>query len=831
MNYNFMLRKLKKVCYTFFILTFLIFTLAINVNAKNSYQYVYNNDGTKIYHYGTTDLVTVPNEYLTAEYEMRGVWVATVYNIAISNQGSSTPNAIQKYKDEFISILDRMEEYNMNTLYFQVRPSNDAFYQSEINTWSQFLAGAGVDPGWDPLEWMVNETHKRGFVFQCWLNAFRVTVYSVLPDSKLNASNYTNKQLLEYKNEALSTLPDGNFAKENPECVVMGESDTRLILNPSDPKVQQFLVDTVMEIVENYDVDGLHFDDYFYLSGGAVNTYNGNFAGGKYYDSSLVGSKQLNDLPNYQAYLNNDSKYSFLERGLNLGDFRRANLNNMIKSIYEEITKYNELNNDCVEFGAKPTAVWRSNISNCYSGCEKCTENGSNTHPEAYSSYNDLFADTLTWVENGWVDYIAPQVYFGFNSKEVPYADIVKWWAEQVERINKQNVKDGKKEIKLYIAHGIYKYEEKPNEFYFSDEVMNQLYYNQKFSCIKGSAFYSYEHLYQFASDTHKSAMNLIKKTWSSKTIPLPVGNYNGENLIIDEYEVKNALGLNDYSISFDLVENASVYAVYKVLKGNVLDISDVTSRIIVEFEGYQENKKLSLKIIDYDNNYDYYIKIFSNQYHVSQETLKIDFSKSIEFIPIDTIDNIEIPSVIKLSTLVDINLNVKYNAEDTLTYEIYLIDDDYERVLSSGILNGDELKYSWKSYPVKMENLKIKVVLYDKDYQKIIYSNSFDLKNIFNINYELDGGILDNPITEYYEGEGINTLPIPSKDGYNFVGWFLYGKQVTSIDSSNARNITLVAKWEKQKSSGCKKKDNSILLPFVFTSALILLTLRKKDN
>ena len=454
MNCN---REFKKIL-CFLIINTLIFFSFVNFSfAASGEQNVYSGNGSKIYHYGTTNPVTIPKEYLTAEYEMRGVWVATVYNIAIQPQGGVTEKAIQGYKDEFISILDRMEEYNMNTLYFQVRPSNDAFYKSDLNPWSEFLAGAGVDPGWDPLEWMIEETHKRGFVFQCWLNAFRVTVYSVLPDNEAKASKYSNTDLIKYKKNALNALAKGNFAKENPECVVMGESDTRLILNPSDPKVQNFLIDTVMEIVENYDVDGLHFDDYFYLSGGSANTYNGNFAGGKTYDNLLVGERQLNDLPNYLAYQNNDLKYSHLEKGLNLGDFRRASLNHMIKSIYEEISKYNEINNDCVEFGAKPTAAWRSNIKNCSKSCVKCAENGSNTSPNAYTSYNDLFADTLSWVKNGWVDYIAPQVYFGFNSQEVPYADIVKWWAEQVDAINEQNKNEGKKEIKLYIAHGIYK--------------------------------------------------------------------------------------------------------------------------------------------------------------------------------------------------------------------------------------------------------------------------------------------------------------------------------------------------------------------------------------
>ena len=178
---------------------------------------------------------------------MRGVWVATVYNIAISEQDGVSEKAIEKYKTEFLEILDRMNSYGMNTLFFQVRPSNDAFYESELNPWSEFLAGTGVYPGWDPLEWMVEETHKRGYTFMCWMNAFRVTTTTYVTTG--SAITNTPEKLVEMKLAALNKLADGNFAKEHPEYVVAGTHDPKLILNPSEPAVQKFIVDTIMEIV------------------------------------------------------------------------------------------------------------------------------------------------------------------------------------------------------------------------------------------------------------------------------------------------------------------------------------------------------------------------------------------------------------------------------------------------------------------------------------------------------------------------------------------------------------------------------------------------------
>ena len=833
MNY----RKTYKTVLSVLIVALLLLTGVFGIAfAETEYVKVYDYNGKVVRHYGTGKEVTIPKTYLTEEYEMRGVWVATVYNIAISKQTGVTEKAINAYKAEFLSILDRMEEYNMNTLYFQVRPSNDAFYNSEINPWSQFLAGAGVNPGWDPLEWMVEETHKRGFVFQCWMNAFRVTVYSVLPETEAVASKYTNEQLISYKNDALSDLADGNFAKENPDCVVMGESDTRLILNPSDPRVQQHLVDTAMEIVENYDVDGFHFDDYFYLSGGgAANTYNGNFAGGKTYDSTLTGDKCLNDLPNYEAYKNGDSAYAHLPKGLNLGDFRRASLNHMIKSIREAVDEYNEKNNDVVEFGAKPAAVWRSNIEYCTENLYRCDENGSNTHASAYSSYNDLYADTLTWAKEGWVDYMAPQVYYGFTSTEAPYADLVMWWADQIEQINIKNREEGKKEVKLYIAHGIYKYRDDKTQFALSSEIKNQLYYNQKFPSIQGSAFYSYENLYKFVDKTHEQGMNLVKRTWSEKTIPIPVGEFDAKGLIIENPTIGKIKGTETRTISFDLLENANVYAMYKVPKGETLNTSDVTQRILVEFEGYQENNKITLSVSEYDSNYDYYLKAFSKRYHMSDETYLINFENAEEYTPLSA-EEIKMNEYYNQSTNVEINVKADYRGVKTLSYEIYIDSDGDSSFITKGQTVDGNISYTWKSWPFAVMDAKVKVIITDGEFTTTVYSNVFNIANIFNIIYDLksDKASIDGPTT-YVEGIGLSELPTPTLEGSTFLGWETEsGAPIDSIGIYYTGDIKLVAKWQtnaptEQPKKGCGKSASLIMVSTMSALSLMVLMIRKK--
>lgn len=827
----------KRVFALLIVLTFIFGGFASTSYASETIKEIDLKDskGNQVYHYGTGKKVTVPQKYLEPEYEMRGVWVATVYNIAMGKQPGATAEGIEAYQQEFLAILDRMEEYNMNTLYFQVRPSNDAFYESELNTWSQFLVGAGIDPGWDPLEWMVEETHKRGFTFQCWLNAFRVTVYSVLPDSNKKANNYSNDQLVKFKEQALSTLVDGNLAKEHPEYVVMGESDTRLILNPSEPAVQDFIVETVMEIFENYDVDGLHFDDYFYLSGDvSSNTSNTNFAGGKTYNSSYTGSKLLNDLPNYEAYKNGDSKYSAIPEGLSLGDFRRESLNVMMRKIRARLDEYNLKNNENKEFGSKPAAVWRSNVEYCTTDQERCTVNGSNTAANAYTSYNDLYADSLKWVQEGLVDYVAPQVYYAFTDKYAPYADIVEWWANQVSEINEANRAAGKKEVKLYIAHGIYKYRDNPDQFSSANEIINQIKYNQKFDSIKGSAFYSYENLYLFEganADRLKQAMSYLKNNWKTKVLPAPLGTSDdSEGLVVNEYNVKHNLLDDSYTITFDRLPNAGAYIIYKALKGETINPEDVSSRELVKFAGYVENGKVDLRLYEYDENYDYYLKVASKNYFLSKDSTKLNLGNAIEYESIKILSISSIDDLIPKSTTINFSVTTKYEDVGTLTYQVY-IDDGVKRLIKSGTVTNNLIEVSWKSYAVETKKLRFEIVITDGDLTVTGYTNYFDIGVIppkeYQINYELDGGILsDDSAKTYLENIGLSILPTPTKEGYEFKGWMLNDQIVTSIDPTLNKDITLVATWKEieQPKKGCKKSSMQFVISL--TSLISLMSI-----
>ncbi len=689
-------------------------------------------DGTpkKVYHYNGGE-VTLPKNFTVYESEMRGVWVATVYNIAIGKQKGTSDKAIADYKAEFLTILDRMEEYGMNTLFFQIRPSNDAFYKSELNPWSEFLVGADIDPGWDPLKWMIDETHKRGFDFQCWMNAYRVTTESALPENDKVASYYSNEELISFKKEKIAQLADRNFAKIHPEYVLLGESDTRLILNPSEIAVQDFIVESLKEIVENYDIDGMHFDDYFYLNGSvSSDTRNTNFAGGETYDSSLSGENTLNDLGNYQEYLNNDPKYGHMERGYSLGDFRRENVNVMMRKIRAMVDEYNEKNNDNVEFGSKPAAVWRSKSSSC--------PNGSNTHPGAYSSYSDLFADTWKWVEEGLVDYVAPQVYYAFEDNYVGYADIVDWWSEMVENLNIERAKTNLKPIKLYIAHGIYKYRDNKDQFYNASEIRNQIVYNKKHSTIVGSAFYSYECLYQFATDTHEKGATYLKNNWSKNPVyPIQRGEDDSAGLKVENYNIINDVLAGTHTVIFPKQAGSRVYGIYKVAKGATFNPEDLSTRMQVIYDPYVEGENATLGITDYDANYDYYVKVVSTNGYVSKESTKLDFSNvtEVESMKINSLSNI--PVQVLAGSSVSLTANISNQTGNKLSYNLYYVQNGNvreDRILSSGVIDSEKIDITFKSYTFAASNAAVCLEITDGKVKTRLISNKFDIVDVITI-------------------------------------------------------------------------------------------------
>ncbi len=383
------------------------------------------------------------------EFETRACWISSIGNMDFpSKMGMSAAN-LRKEIDE---IIKNCKNIGLNTIFFQVRPNGDALYCSEIFPWSKYLSGKqGVAPdqSFDPLQYFIQQAHKSNIELHAWINPYRIGTGE----------------------NVASTLSKSNPAILHPEYTI--QSATGLYYNPGLPEVRSLILDGIDELISNYDVDGIHFDDYFYP-----------------YD--LTG---FDDTDTYKKYGN----------GRSLSDFRRESVDELVRLAYNLI-KSKDPN---IEFGISPFGIWANKSTN---------PQGSETR--GMSSYAAIFSDSKKWVEKGWLDYICPQVYWSFDHKEAPYAEIVDWW----ESVCK------KTDVKLYIGLAAYKINTEEIGWKDSDQILRQLQYASKKSSYAGHCFFRYGVLMEnplSVTDTIKDfyGENLNNISNSQKIDPLVIQN------------------------------------------------------------------------------------------------------------------------------------------------------------------------------------------------------------------------------------------------------------------------------------------------------------------
>lgn len=297
--------------------------------------------------------------------EVRSVWMATVWALDWPSSTSSTT----AQKNEMVKYLDVLQKNNFNAIYFQVRTMSDAFYKSSYEPWSSYLTGTrGKDPGWDPLAFVVEECHKRGMECHAWVNPYRFSTgsnWSTAQDQALKSAG----MLLAY------TKSDGK---------------TTTIMNPGLESVRKRIVDVCKEIISNYDVDGLVFDDYFYPEGIPVTSSAGD----------------------YDLWQKSGASMTF-------GDWRRNNVNQMVADVYKMVQQQKPY----VRFGISPAgAACTSAAVAAKHGIDRC--------PVASDwQYDGIFSDPVAWLEAGTIDYISPQLYWKTNHKTNPFGPMTKWWS------------------------------------------------------------------------------------------------------------------------------------------------------------------------------------------------------------------------------------------------------------------------------------------------------------------------------------------------------------------------------------------------------------------
>lgn len=413
------------------------------------------NKAEAITFYNSDEVVKLP-EFTFQPNRLRGIWVSNVANI-------DTPKMIdqESYQTYLKEMIKRIASYNINTMIFQVRPANDAYYQSKLNPWSRFITGVeGKDPGFDVLQFVIDEASKYQIRIHAWMNPYRVST------STLNDLNMT-------KEEYLATLDDLNFAKRFPEETTV-DGINKVILKPSSSKVISFVSETVQEIIVNYDIDGVHIDDYFY---------------------PYAKINPLLEESDYQEYLKVNKPLSF-------EDWRRQNVNKMIEAIHHVVKNSLNKKGKKVLFGISPFGIYRTHSSLNPSGWDK----GSFHSPKVLQCYDELYSDIYLWMKNNWIDYVVPQVYFPFEREDVSYHDLTKWWS-----ITSKETK-----TTLYIGQGLYQMGNK--DFWQNpDEISNQLRFNQLFDNIAGTIFFTYRDLIPGQNDIKDEALNKLQASWVQK--------------------------------------------------------------------------------------------------------------------------------------------------------------------------------------------------------------------------------------------------------------------------------------------------------------------------
>lgn len=304
----------------------------------------------------------IPASAQNPKREFRGAWLHVIGQTQWQNKTTEQQKAY--IRDQF----DRLKDAGCNAVIFQVRPMADALYISDLEPWSQWLTGKrgkAPTPLWDPMQYAIEEAHKRGMEFHAWLNPYRVTstAKEILPSS--HQSNKTPERFFRYNGQVL--------------------------FDPAYQENRDFICKVVDDIVTRYDVDAIHIDDYFY--------------------PYPVAGKAIPD----------DKSYAKFGNGMNRGDWRRKNVDILIEQMHRTIKE----RKPWVRFGVSPFGIWRN---------KKNDPRGSES--SGLQNYDDLYADVILWAKKGWIDYLAPQLYWNLDTKAAPSRKLAQWWNDNANGVD-----------------------------------------------------------------------------------------------------------------------------------------------------------------------------------------------------------------------------------------------------------------------------------------------------------------------------------------------------------------------------------------------------------
>ncbi|MCR9163362.1 MAG: glycoside hydrolase family 10 protein [Nannocystaceae bacterium] len=391
-----------------------------------------------------------PTAAVSHAREFRAAWIATVSNI---NYPSSQSLSVEASQAELRALLDVAAAHRLNAIIFQVRPESDALYDSPLEPWSRFLTGAqGEDPGFDPLAYLIEQAHPMGIEVHAWVNPYRA------------------------KSSLSSALAPGHIALEQAGYAY--EYGNLLWMDPGAEPVQERTIDVVLDIIDRYDVDGIHFDDYFY------------------------------PYPNGSPFPDGSTYGDYQDGGgdLSLDDWRRDNVNQLVEVLYESIVG----TRDHIRFGISPFGIYRPGMPEGIVGLDQ---------------YAEIFADPLLWMDEGWVDYLAPQLYWPTTQTQQAYEPLLEWWSSMTS--------EGR-----YIFTGNYLSQVGSSSAWDVDELLDQVEISRVYRDL-GSMGNIYFHIEPLESDTLGVGTALVETFYDQPVLTPPLAARIGDEVPAPYAEVE----------------------------------------------------------------------------------------------------------------------------------------------------------------------------------------------------------------------------------------------------------------------------------------------------
>ena len=437
----------------------------------------------------------IPLDAQNPKREFRGAWLHIIGQTQWQNK---TPEQQKKYITEQV---EKLWESGCNAIIFQVRPTADAAYISEIEPWSAWITGKrgkAPVPLWDPMEYAIEEAHKRGMEFHAWLNPYRVT------------------------SNAKEILPENHLVKLEPDRFI--KFNGQIFFDPAYPENRDYISEIVRDIVNRYDVDGIHIDDYFY-------PYPAN---GKKFESD-------------------DRSYKKFGNGMERKAWRRNNVDKLIEQLHSVIKE----EKPWVRFGVSPFGIWRNKNSD---------PRGSNSN--GLQNYDDLYADVLLWAKKGWIDYLAPQLYWTLDMKAAPSRHLAKWWNDNVE------------EVDIYIGQDIQRTmttEDPGNND--SNELDTKVKLSRELKNVKGNIWW---HGYWLTDNLKGVADSLALKYQSTISLPPAYGDKKIKPEPVRNLKITNEN--NQLFLSWDKKDTPKgeeketdivKYVIYQFFPGEEINIDD----------------------------------------------------------------------------------------------------------------------------------------------------------------------------------------------------------------------------------------------------------------